>query len=733
MSNSNLNNSSNTAFIRALENEGVHCQVVEIDYQRSFSAFGAVDTHYIIQVRATAECDARCRFKTFNIEKSFHNFRNLVTAFKKASKDARAGGWKDVPESTQNLIAFSDAVSHVIDSEPISHFIGKMTFSSVQELAQERRNTIDKALRVLTENYPASAADSRQAELKPMREFKKLVNDFFLTDHVYEEDSDSDEKDKGMAADAAVASLTSSTRSPSTASPTLSESSKRRKNKKLAKLKVEKVNMNTSPASVATEKAPTVSEKAEDQIKSQVQFVEPPMMINTDVKTPVKEALQPNSPSPVRPKSMKKRMSTRSRARAHEELSYSNGLSFHDNAPIVEKEKSIFDSPKSVAMTLVGLTGFFLWLPPTKITLQLDLIVVASFAFVAFGMSIAPQSTSDNYETAEPIYVSSNRKRSDSETLIRKSIGDDQHKAIRKRTVERQQTLLETFKTSAASAASTLSRSSKPLDKFEETGGSSPIKKFPEEAQIGSMFNCWSEPICSEFKVRGRNYLRDKVKVASGPFLFPALGVDVFLSDCCPEHIARYKAVLGGKLREKPTFIINYRLPWGNCVTYSDIPSKFLPFLRHRYDKSSPVPSMQGMTNPEVCASRYLMASDKEKDQILKIVPKVVKGPWIVKKTCDGKPAIVCNKMPTQYFYEPASEGKAEYLEIDLDIVASSAARAILSVAQRYTKTLTLDLGFVIQGNAADELPEQMVFGSRLHGLDPLTAPMLPHSIDQSL
>lgn len=60
-----MTSQSNTAFIRALENQGVSCRVVDIDYQRSFSAFGAVDTNYIIQVRATPDCDARCRFKTF--------------------------------------------------------------------------------------------------------------------------------------------------------------------------------------------------------------------------------------------------------------------------------------------------------------------------------------------------------------------------------------------------------------------------------------------------------------------------------------------------------------------------------------------------------------------------------------------------------------------------------------------------------------------------------------------
>ena len=66
------------------------------------------------------------------IEKSFHNFRSLEIAFKKATKDAtekmtKTGGWSGVPESTQNVIAFSDAFAHVIDSEPQSNYMGKVS------------------------------------------------------------------------------------------------------------------------------------------------------------------------------------------------------------------------------------------------------------------------------------------------------------------------------------------------------------------------------------------------------------------------------------------------------------------------------------------------------------------------------------------------------------------------------------------------------------------------------
>ena len=114
------------------------------------------------------------------------------------------------------------------------------------------------------------------------------------------------------------------------------------------------------------------------------------------------------------------------------------------------------------------------------------------------------------------------------------------------------------------------------------------------------------------------------------------------------------------------------------------------------------------------------------KDETLKIVPVVVEGPWVVKSVVGGKPAILGTKLPVNYIYQKEENGKALYLEADLDIVASSAARGILSMVRSYTQILTLDLGFVVQGNSKDELPEQMLVGARLHGIDPLNAPTYP-------
>ena len=47
-------------------------------------------------------------------------------------------------------------------------------------------------------------------------------------------------------------------------------------------------------------------------------------------------------------------------------------------------------------------------------------------------------------------------------------------------------------------------------------------------------------------------------------------------------------------------------------------------------------------------------------------------------------------------------------------------------MVRSYTKELTIDLGFVVQANRDEDLPETMCVGVRIHGIDPLTAELLP-------
>lgn len=174
-------------------------------------------------------------------------------------------------------------------------------------------------------------------------------------------------------------------------------------------------------------------------------------------------------------------------------------------------------------------------------------------------------------------------------------------------------------------------------------------------------------------------------------------------------------------MRKIPTFIINFRFPWGIMVLYWEIPSKLCPYLR-----PNPPPIADDLTIPEKTLARFFIGDDDHRNNTLKLIPYIPEGPWVARNMVTGKPAIIGKKLSVTYTYAPASNGMAEYLEADLDIGSSSkAAKHIVSVCRRYMNALTVDIGFVIQGNTDEELPEQMLGSIRLHGPDPLKAPTL--------
>jgi len=157
--------------------------------------------------------------------------------------------------------------------------------------------------------------------------------------------------------------------------------------------------------------------------------------------------------------------------------------------------------------------------------------------------------------------------------------------------------------------------------------------------------NKWSETPVDTFQVRGPNYLEDGLKVFSpSPALLSARGMDLFqispTSSSPPWNIGQWPALLKGTIRKEPSFICNFRFPWGVLVCYFEIPEKFLPFVRYygtiQQDASSSnnneegqllmEKSMADMAPGERALARFFMADQDRKNKTFKFIPVVVDG-----------------------------------------------------------------------------------------------------------
>lgn len=233
----------------------------------------------------------------------------------------------------------------------------------------------------------------------------------------------------------------------------------------------------------------------------------------------------------------------------------------------------------------------------------------------------------------------------------------------------------------------------------------SPLPMYPDNEGL----SCWSRPNHKIFNVRGASYLQDRIKIPSDPSPFRCRGVDMWLTDNPERNISRLPCVLGGKLGEEDTFLVNFLLPFGNFVMYFSI-SKDMP------------------KNVADVWHKFKNGDQMYRDARLKLLPVVIEGPWIVKKAVGPgtAPALLSQSIPLQYYFTPASDKKKGIYEVDVIITASRIAKGILNVVKSHTKKLTMALSIIIEATTEAELPETVLCSSQLHSLILENCPQLP-------
>ncbi|CAL9099490.1 unnamed protein product [Musa acuminata var. zebrina] len=238
----------------------------------------------------------------------------------------------------------------------------------------------------------------------------------------------------------------------------------------------------------------------------------------------------------------------------------------------------------------------------------------------------------------------------------------------------------------------------KPYDWRQEVIDSGSLRRV--DLHTGS--NGWASPPGDLFALRGRQYFSHRQKAPSGDWLLNPAGVDWLRSPSRLDNVLgrsdnRVTAALGraralGRAQKTFLFAVNLQVPGGrechSAVFY--------------FAAEDTIP-------PGSLFYRFVHGDDEFRNARFKIVNRIVKGPWIVKTAVGNYAACLLGKALTCNYHRGEN-----YLEIDVDIESSSIAKAILRLALGYVTAVTIDMGFLVEAQAEEELPERLLGAVRV-------------------
>lgn len=225
----------------------------------------------------------------------------------------------------------------------------------------------------------------------------------------------------------------------------------------------------------------------------------------------------------------------------------------------------------------------------------------------------------------------------------------------------------------------------------------------------------WEQSPTSDFKVRGKNYLKDRIKEVSGSSVFKLVACDMIgvketmYSGFCAHPNERVQRAIKlekeTELKVLPDFVfaVNLVLPGPDfvyhCVSYFAVDDKSI-----LTDTNTPF--------GRVAKPFFFGESDEFRDKTFKLIPRIVDGNFIVRNAVGSKPAILGQKVKQHYIRNE------RFFELIIDVASDSVASGIVKLALGYAKSLVVDMMFVLESTEEDQLPERILGGLRMINVD---------------
>ncbi|GMH07037.1 hypothetical protein Nepgr_008877 [Nepenthes gracilis] len=213
--------------------------------------------------------------------------------------------------------------------------------------------------------------------------------------------------------------------------------------------------------------------------------------------------------------------------------------------------------------------------------------------------------------------------------------------------------------------------------------------------------NGWASPPGDLFSLRSQNYFCNKTKSPAGDYILKPTGVDWLRSHSKLDHVLarpgnRVVDALSshhsrGNFLKTFLFAVNLQVPGKDhhsAVFY--------------FSTDEPI-------GPGSLLDRFVNGDDSFRNQRFKLVNHIVKGPWIVRKAVGSYGACLLGKALTCRYYRGWN-----YFEVDVDIASSKIASALLHLALGCVTAVTIDMGFLVEAQAEEELPERLLGAVRI-------------------